>query len=131
VVLKVASTPFSIGYVELTYAIRRRTNFGAVLNRSGRYIKADLPSLSAAAALPANAGIPPSILNSPQPDAYPIATFTWFLIPDSLDVAKRKAASALLNWVLTSGQRQCSSLAYAPLPKEVVQKELREVAALQ
>ena len=46
----VASTPYSIGYSELTYAVRNQLTYGSVLNRSGRFIKADLQSVNAAAA---------------------------------------------------------------------------------
>ena len=38
----VASTPYSIGYSELTYAVHNQLTYGTVLNRSGRFIKADL-----------------------------------------------------------------------------------------
>lgn len=125
----------SIGYVELTYAIQHRLHYGAVRNRSGRFIRADLDSLVAAASTqsaPASStATPAAILNSPRPDAYPIATFTWLLVPETTDAAKRRAVAELLKWTLTAGQRQCSSLAYAPLPPNVVQQELKELDSLQ
>jgi phosphate ABC transporter phosphate-binding protein len=130
---RVSHNPESIGYVELTYAIQNQVSYAAVQNRSGQFIKADLSSISAAAiANPGTiSGVPTSILNSTRPEAYPIASFTWFLVPDVLDAAKRRAIYALLRWTLTSGQRQCSSLAYAPLPKELLREELKQIDSLK
>jgi phosphate transport system substrate-binding protein len=31
----------------------------------------------------------------------------------------------LLRWVLTSGQKECSALGYAPLPRDVTDAQLR------
>jgi len=39
VVQTVTSTPYSIGYAELTYAIENRLTYGSVANRSGRFIE--------------------------------------------------------------------------------------------
>ena len=43
-------TPDSIGYVELIYAIQNKIPYGRVKNSSGAFVKADLASVSAAAA---------------------------------------------------------------------------------
>jgi phosphate ABC transporter phosphate-binding protein len=131
----VQKTPNSIGYVELIYAIQHELNYAAVRNAAGRFIKADLASITSAAA-----GTTPSsgkdfrfsILNSPNKDAYPISTFTWLLVPqEGLSAEKRSAIADLLNWALTSGQKQCASLGYAPLPREIVASELQAVHALK
>lgn len=37
----------------------------------------------------------------------------------------------LLSWMLKSGESQASALSYAPLPENLVQKELSTVYALQ
>ena len=42
----VAHTPYSIGYSELTYAVRNRLPYGSVANRSGQFIKANLASVT-------------------------------------------------------------------------------------
>src|SRR5713226_409749 len=51
----VKQTTFAFGYVELVYAVQNRITCGRVRNASGRFIKADLASVSAAAASSANA----------------------------------------------------------------------------
>jgi phosphate ABC transporter phosphate-binding protein len=120
----VASTPDSIGYVELTFAIQHRLAYASVRNPAGRYIRADLASLTAAAQT-AGTAAGASLLNAPGPNSYPIATFTYFLLPNASANAQQHAALLnFLRWMLTAGQHQCASLAYAPLPKALADAEL-------
>ena len=64
--------------------------------------------------------------------AYPIASFTWLLIPRRFtDAAKRDAVKDFLKWMMTDGQQYCEALAYAKLPKEVVAKEMKAIAKIQ
>jgi phosphate transport system substrate-binding protein len=123
----VQTTPNSIGYVELAYAIQHQLSFGTVRNRAGEFIHADLDSLAAAASGFAAAGEPPAtITDSPARNAYPIAAFTWLLFPvRSSDPANRAALGTLLRWLLTSGQKECSALGYAPLPQDIADAEFR------
>jgi len=129
----VQKTPNSIGYVELIYAIQHELNYGAVRNPAGEFIKADLASITAAAS---SATASPgqdlrfSILNSANKDAYPISTFTWLLVPaKGMSAEKRAAIAEFLKWALTTGQKQCEALGYAPLSHEIVSSELQAVSA--
>ena len=75
-----------------------------------------------------------SITNPPGKNAYPIATFTWLLIPNKFsDPAKAKQIKAMLHWVLSAGQNGVIALplSYAPLPKSVVTKEEKQIDAIQ
>jgi phosphate transport system substrate-binding protein len=73
-----------------------------------------------------------SIVNAPGKGAYPISTFTWLLIPTQIpDAAKRKAITNFLQWMLTDGQKEAVGLGYAPLPKEVVTKELKQISLVK
>jgi len=125
----VAKTPNSIGYVELAYAIQRQLSFAGVRNRAGEYIHPDLDSLAdAAKSAGAENGVPMDISDAPGKNAYPIAGFTWLVIPaETKDSAKKAALEELLRWVLTSGQKECSALGYEPLPREIAESELREL----
>lgn len=131
----VKQTPNSIGYVELIYAAQNNVTYGAVKNSSGTFIKADLASVTAAAAgaaksMPADFRV--SIVNSPGKTAYPIASFTWLLIPEKIqDTGKRDAIKNFLKWMLTDGQGQAEALSYAKLPKEVVEMELKAIGKIQ
>ena len=127
----VASTPNSIGYVELVYAIQHQLSYGAVKNRAGAFVHADLNGLTKAAqgdgpAIDSTAQ--KSIVNASGRAAYPLTAFTWMLLPrDSPDPERKKAMLAFLEWVLTSGQRSCAALAYAPLPGDVAARELEQL----
>lgn len=130
VAVKVAATPGAIGYVELTYAIRHELSYGLVRNAAGKFVQANLTTLSAAArAAPHAADLRASLLDAPGNNAYPITTFTWIVVPVSAENPQKQAALRdLLRWMLTSGQRECAGLGYLPLPKEVADRELRQAA---
>lgn len=122
-------TPNSIGYVELIYAAQNKINYGSVKNPAGTFVKADLASVSEAAAgasktMPEDFRV--SITNAPGKNAYPISSFTWLLIPEKFkDAAKRDTIKNFVKWAITDGQSEVESLSYAKLPKEVVDKELK------
>jgi phosphate ABC transporter phosphate-binding protein len=131
----VQQTPNSIGYVELVYALRHQLSFGAVRNAAGEFEQADLQSVTAAAKGAAGAMTPDfrvSITNATEKHAYPIATFTWWLLPAGLGGPEKKPVLLeLLQWMLTSGQNQCSALGYAPLPPEIANRELQFLTTLK
>jgi len=131
----VQQTPGALGYVELIYAIQNKMPYGKVKNSSGAFVKADLASVSAAAAAAAKF-IPDdfrvSITNPEGKAAYPISSFTWLLIPSKFaDAAKRDVVKDFLKWALTDGQKYAEGLSYAALPKEVVAKEMKAIAQIQ
>ena len=131
----VQQTPGALGYVELIYAIQNHMPYGKVKNSSGAFVKADLASVSAAAAAAAK-NMPDdfrvSITNPEGKAAYPIASFTWLLIPSKFsDAAKRDVVKDFLKWMMTDGQQYCESLSYAKLPKEVVAMEMKAIAQIQ
>ena len=131
----VQQTPDSIGYVELIYVIQNKITYGRVKNQAGVFVKADLASVSAAAA--ASKTMPDDFrvsITNPVGNkaAYPIASFTWLLIPAKIsDPAKRDVVKDYLKWMMTDGQQYCEGLAYAKLPKEVVDKEMKAIAKIQ
>ena len=115
----------SIGYVELIYAVNNHIAYGSVKNAGGQFVKASLESVTAAAAsvksMPADFRV--SITNAPGKDAYPVASFTWLLIPTpSKDRAKGKIIADFLNWMVEDGQKMTADLSYAPLPEGVEAK---------
>ncbi len=131
----VKQTPNSVGYVELIYAVQNAITFGKVQNASGKFVKADLAGVTAAASAAAK-DIPDdfrvSITNQSGPTVYPISSFTWLLIPAQIsDAAKRDAIKGFLKWMLTDGQGYNEGLAYARLPKPVIEKELKAISLIQ
>jgi len=131
----IKQTPDSIGYVELIYALQNKVPYGAVQNAAGKFLKADLAGVSAAAAgaakdMPADFRV--SITDAPGAGAYPISSFTWLLIPAQWqDASKRDAVKAFLTWMLADGQGFNESLSYAKLPAAVVTKEKQQIAQIQ
>jgi phosphate transport system substrate-binding protein len=131
----VKQTPNSIGYVELIYAVQNNIPYGTVKNSSGNFVKADLASVTAAAAgaakeMPDDFRV--SITNAPGKTAYPISSFTWLLIPQKFqDAGKRDAIKGFLQWMLNDGQNSVETLSYAKLPKEVVEKEKKAINNIQ
>src|ERR1700680_3305827 len=132
---QIKNAPNSIGYVELIYAVSNNIPYGNVKNSSGVFVKADLASVSAAAAAVAKTmpdDFRVSITDPPGKTAYPIASFTWLLIPEKFsDSAKRDAIKGFVKWMLTDGQNYTEQLSYAKLPKEVVAKEEKALAKVQ
>jgi phosphate transport system substrate-binding protein len=131
----IKQTPYSLGYVELIYAIQNKMAYGRVRNMSGTFVKADLASVTAAATgaakqMPEDFRV--SITNSPAKDAYPISSFTWLLIPQKIaDPAKKKTITDFVEWMLGDGQNMVEALTYARLPKEVVAMEKKALAKIQ
>ncbi len=120
----IRQTDGSIGYLELAYAIRDKVAYGSVQNASGEFVKASVKSTSAAAAsAKMTDDLRVSISNAPGADSYPIASFSWVLVPTTLHgTAKGKALADFLTWVVGDGQRFAPDLFYAPLPDHVVQQ---------
>ena len=131
----VRSTPDSIGYVEFIYAVQGHLSYGAVRNASGRFIQADLNSLPAAAAsasFTASSDLRVSITNAAPPRAYPIAAFTYLLVPQkSANPEKAKDILAFLQWMLISGQKQSGALGYAALPDAIATRALDAAMGIQ
>ena len=131
----VKQTPNALGYVELIYAIQNNMPYGRVKNSSGAFIKANLESVTAAAAA-ASKNMPDdfrvSITDAPGKTAYPISSFTWLLVPAKFsDAGKRDAIKGFVSWMLADGQNYAEALSYAKLPKEVVAKEKQALANVQ
>jgi phosphate transport system substrate-binding protein len=122
------------GYVELIYALQNHITFGPLENAAGNFIKASLESTTAAAAgvkmSPNDFRV--SITNSSGKDAYPIASFTYLLIPRQWkDQTKQKVMVDFLDWMLNSGQSMTTQLNYAPLPAAVKEKAIQAVKEIR
>ncbi|MEK6769490.1 MAG: phosphate ABC transporter substrate-binding protein PstS [Gemmatimonadota bacterium] len=122
----VQRTPGAIGYVELVYALQNRIAYGLVRNRAGAFVNATLASTTAAAAaavaaLGEDTDFRVSITDPVGADAYPIASFTWILLPREMsDAVKARTLLEWLWWCTHDAQRFTTDLGYAPLPERVV-----------
>jgi phosphate transport system substrate-binding protein len=131
----VKQTPGALGYVELIYALQTRTAYGHVQNMNGKFVKASIDSVTAAAAaaarqMPADYRV--SITNAPGDTVYPISSFTWLLLyQDAKDKAQSKAMVEFMKWALTGGQKFAGEMGYAPLPQNVVDMEMKTLATIK
>ena len=130
----VQGQPYSIGYVELAYALQNSMTVAAVQNPSGNWIMPSLASTTAAAQSAGSLGLPAgneswstvNLLNAPDAQAYPIVSFSYTIVYKELNVIPgltQNDATALVQWLwymVHSGQDQAATLAYASLPANVV-----------
>ena len=130
------TTPNSIGYVELAYAITTGMKHAAVQNQAGNFIQASINATEAAVAAAAPtlpAGDQPqwtnvTMVNAPGADSYPIASFSYLLLykelttnPSLKDQNKAQNLVNFIKWAITDGQQFAPDLGYVPLPDAVVQ----------
>ena len=97
----------ALGYIELIYAVKNHLAYGKVQNKAGEFVKADLKTVSTAAApMKATAAESQiSISDGPGKGVYPISTFTWLLIPDTFkEATKAGALRKFVKWAVTKGQ---------------------------
>ena len=133
---QVKQTPGAVGYVELAYAKQNNLPIAAVRNKSGQFVPASVAAVTAAAAgvaksLPPTTDYRLSIVNAPGADSYPISSFTWILVYQKQgDATKGKKLVDFLNWALTDGEAEASSLDYAPLPSEMAANVKARVATI-
>ena len=131
----VSQTPGALGYVELIYALNTKSAYGQVKNANGKFVKASIESVTAAAAeaakqMPADYRV--SITNAPGDTVYPISSFTWMLLyQDPKDKAQGKAMVDFMKWALTDGQKFAGEMGYAPIPKNVVDMEMKTLATIK
>jgi phosphate transport system substrate-binding protein len=123
---QIAQLPGAIGYVELAYAVQNKMTYAEMKNAAGDFLYPTLETVSAALA---TAHIPDdfrfSMVNAPGENSYPIAGASWVLIYQHPKSAERgQKLVSFLKWAITDGQKLSANLYYAPLPENVVQKEL-------
>lgn len=120
VAASIKSTPFSIGYVELAYALQNNFKFAAVKNAAGAYVVPSQTSVAADADQKLNVTSTDfSIVNLPGAGSYPIAGYSWAIL-----LQKQKSATTgtqvvkVLDWTTHTGggQDQASGLGYVMLP---------------
>jgi phosphate transport system substrate-binding protein len=129
----VKTSPNSVGYIELAYAVQNDMTYAKLKNAEGYFILPSLASTAAAAAaaaptLPAGSaswdGV--EINNAPGSSSYPIATLTYLLVYKEQNYrpeANKTQADALVDflwWCVHDGQQYSSDLTFVPLPANIV-----------
>jgi phosphate transport system substrate-binding protein len=132
---EVKATEGAIGYLEVVYARQNRLPAAHLQNRAGRFVAA-MPYEIASAAVNTLESLAPlddeeasgfrvSLLDAPGPQAYPIASFTWWLLqPAAMSGRTRLELSRFLHWALEDATDLTSKLGYVPLPTTVAGRVL-------
>ena len=123
----------SIGYVEFIYALQNHLSYGRIRNQNGEFVEAGLESIAAAVGhlTEIRDDFKASIVDALGKGAYPIASFTWIVVPANIvDDQKRGAITAFLRWMLGPGQRQAAAVGYLALPRKIAAKEVNAIARI-
>jgi phosphate transport system permease protein/phosphate transport system substrate-binding protein len=140
----IKGSPNTIGYIELNYALNTNTPYAFIKNSEGKFIEPTLDSVKLSASDVASKGLPKgdaswekvTLLNDNKTGAYPIASFTYLLVPKDLgkspnmNEAKAKALVDFIHWAITDGQKFSSKLGYVPLPEQVVKLNQESLKSL-
>ncbi len=124
----VKQLPYSIGYVELIYALQNKLNYANIKNDAGEFVTPSLETVT-------NAGnamldqmsdnLTVSITNAKGKDVYPVSSYTYLLVFEkNKNPEKAKILKSFLIWALADGQKFAKELGYAPLPESVSKKAL-------
>jgi phosphate transport system substrate-binding protein len=131
---EVKQNPYTIGYVELIYAVQNKLGVAQVKNQSGTFITPTLDSVTAAAAGVADTIQPDlraSIVDAKGETAYPISGFTWLLVyKDMQELPKAQAVTRLMWWATHDAQKFNAELGYAPLPAGIVSKGEEKIKSI-
>ncbi|CAN5474883.1 phosphate ABC transporter substrate-binding protein PstS [soil metagenome] len=119
--------PGAVGYVETAFARQLGLPTAALRNRSGDFVAPSIEATTRAAAgielrVGAERDFRLSIVDSGQAAAYPLASFTFLLIPRHFEECGRaRSLYRVIAWALTEGDDHARALHYAPLPEDVEQ----------
>jgi phosphate transport system substrate-binding protein len=129
----VVSTPNSIGYVELAYALSNSLPYASMVNKAGNTVVANGASVESdmadfATAFDNNPKLTATIVDGPGANSWPMTTYTYIILHTTSMTDCVKAAKILeyLNWALTDpGAAQIANkLGYSVLPDAVRTKVL-------
>ena len=131
---QVKSTPNTLGYIELAYAVQNKLPVAQIKNSSGSFVTPSVDGVTAAASASA-ANTPEdlrvSITNATGPQAYPISSYTYILVyKNQKDAAKGKALVDFLWWGIHDGEAFAKELQYAPLPADIVKRAEAKIKSI-
>lgn len=120
----VMQTPGAIGYIEYGFGKLTGTPMATLENAAGEFVA---PGGEGGARALASAEFDEhmrAFVTDPAGEgAYPIATFTWMIFPETgQDATKVAAIKQMIEYGLTDGQAMAEELGYIAMPEEVIEK---------
>src|ERR1700761_5376357 len=121
----IKSTPGTIGYIELAYAVQNAMPYAKIQNKAGKWIEPTIASITAAAHISIPADSKVSLTNTDAADGYPISGFSWVAVYKEQNYNGRSKTRAtnlikLISWMIHDGQQYSNALNYAPLSPAAV-----------
>jgi phosphate transport system substrate-binding protein len=125
----VKTTKGAIAYVDLSDAKASGLKYATIKNRSGKYVEPTAASASAAGeGIEVKDNLLFSALDAKGDAAYPITAQTWVIVyAKQNDGAKGKALKDYLTFLLQDGQGLLTEIDYAPLPKSLQSKAVKQL----
>ena len=124
-----------IGYVELAYAMQNKLNVASIKNPAGNFVAPSVEATTSAieGGLPlVQKDITAPISNAPGDQSYPISALTYILVyKKGKSPEQTKATVDFLKWAMTDGQPEAAKLDYAPLPKALVDINMKAIGELK
>ena len=128
----VKSTKGAIGYVDLSDAKAAGLVYANVKNQAGKFVEPTADTASAAGdGIDVKDDLTFSALNAKGDTSYPITYQSWVIVyAKQADAGKASALRDYLKFLLTDGQKQLSSLDFAPLPKSLQDKAVAQLSKI-
>lgn len=135
----------AIGYVNYSYALGAQFPVAKVLNRAGFYTE-PTPENVAVSLLKARINQDKSdpaayltqqlegVYSDTDPRSYQLSSYSYFILPTKIagqfNEAKGRTLGAVAYYMMCQGQQQSASLGYSPLPINLVQASLEQIAKI-
>jgi len=123
VAASIKATPYSIGYVELSYAIQNKFSYAAIKNAAGNFVVPSLNTVAADANQKTSVSATDfSIVNAPGATSYPISGYSWaILLQKQTSDTTGAQVVKVLDWTTHTGGGQdlAAGLDYVALPPAV------------
>ncbi|OQB69482.1 MAG: Phosphate-binding protein PstS precursor [Bacteroidetes bacterium ADurb.Bin139] len=129
----VLQTEGAIGYIGSEYALSLGLPTAKLKNKTGNFVDATRATISAAANIELPDDMRATILDSEDPNAYPISIFTWIMVYKDQQYGNRSLEDAqelvrLLEYIISpEGQAVAAKINYAPLSAPAVVDKTRKL----
>jgi phosphate transport system substrate-binding protein len=131
----VISSPNSIGYVELSYAISNKMSMISLINKAGTTVVANADSVASAMSDFANGfsdKLTATIVDGTGVNSWPITGYTYIILHTTsmTDCVKAQKTVDFLKWALTDAAagKQAADLGYSVLPQAIRDQVLAKLA---
>ena len=138
----------AIAYDEYSYPLQKNFPTARIENKAGYFVLPDKYNVAVAlthAIINMDKSSPNYLLqdlhnvySSPEPQAYPLSSYSYFLIPTGtsaqdhrITTAKRQTLADYLYYSICEGQQEIGPIGYSPLPINLVQASFQQTALLK